>query len=100
MDGEFNYYIKQDKELENEQVTVDDHNDWVTDLFNHLALLVTPGEREVKVRTDLQQYLHRRLQYEEQNLWKVTAAISSATDQSDLDRYLLEQYCKQAMGSN
>ena len=80
MDGEFKRYhlrivdlLEDAEELETKQAAFDDHDEWP---FDHLAHLATPEECEVKVRFDPQQPLHRRLQYVEQNLWKVAAAVS------------------------
>ena len=68
------------------------------ELFYHLAFLATLEEREVKVRLDTQQHLHRRLQHVEHNLQKVATAVSSAAEQADMDLCLLKQYNKQVNG--
>ena len=90
--------LKEKEDLEYEQATLDEHDDRVTDLFGRLVLLVGPEEREVKVRIHPQQHLRRRLQYTEQNLRKVTAAVLSAAEQPNADRSWLEQYDEQVNG--
>ena len=70
---------------------MDDHDDKVTDLFNCLACLVILEEHEIKVRLDPQQHLPRRLYKVEQNLRNIAATVSSAADQPEVDRSLLEQ---------
>ena len=83
---------------QNEQAAMDNHDDRVTVLFNHLERLATPEEREEKVKLDPQQHLHRRLQHVERNLQKVADAVSSAADQPEVDHCLLEQLDEQVSG--
>ena len=61
--------------MENEQAILDDHDDKLSDLFDLLALFVTLEELQVKVRVDLQQHLHRRLQYVVQNLQRLSQVL-------------------------
>ena len=71
--------------METKHSAFDDNDDRVTDLFDHLAHLGIPKEREVKVRLDPQQHLSSRLQHAEHNLRKVTTAVSSAVEQAGVD---------------
>ena len=96
MDAEFKGYhlaivdLLQDEELEGEQAILDDHDDKVAGLFDRLAYLNTPVEREVKAKPDPLQHLSKRLQHVEWNIRKVAAAVSTAADGLDVDRCLLE----------
>ena len=83
------------EELDNKQAAKHDRDDRVTDLFDGLACLATLEEPENKVKLDPRQYLRKRLQHVEHNLWKVATAASTAAEQAEMDYHLQEQYDEQ-----
>ena len=60
--------------------------------------LATPEEREIKVKLDSPQHLHKRLQHMECNLRKVANGVSSAAEQPDVNHCLLEHYGEKVSG--
>ena len=74
LDGEFRTYhlavvdLLEEDDLEKEQADLDDHDDRVTNLFDRLARLTTPEEREERLKPDPRRCLQRRLQHLEGNL--------------------------------
>ena len=99
LDGEFRTYrlamvdlLEEDYDMENEQAALDDHDNRVTDLFDHVARLTTPDEREERLKPDPWRCLQRRLQHLERNISKVAEAVPAITDEAEMDRCLLEEY--------
>ena len=97
LDSEFKSYhlsivtlLEEETDLEMEQATINDHDDKVSGLFDRLMMLTTPVEREAKANS--QQHLIKRLQHLELNLCKVSAEVSTAADNPEVDRCLLKQY--------
>ena len=78
MDSDFKRYhlavvdlLDEDKNLDDKQAILDDHDDRVSDLSDCLTNLPIPAEREMKPKADPQQPLHRRLQHVECSMQKV-----------------------------
>ena len=92
LDEEFRTYhlgvvdlLEEEKDLENEQAALDNHDDRVTDLLRCLAKLATPEVREEESNHDPPWSLQRRLQYLEENLWKVFEAVFAVADEAEVD---------------
>ena len=103
LDSEFKSYhlsiitlLEEETDLDTEQATLADHDDKVSGLFNRLVMLITPVEHEAKANPH--QNLIKRLQHLECNLRKVSAEISTAADNPELDRFWIEQYDEQING--
>ena len=78
MDGKFKTYhlavvdlFKEDDDLENDQASLDNHDDRVTDLFDRLAHLASLEELEEKPKPDPWQSLQQRVLDLEDNHRKV-----------------------------
>ena len=72
-------------------------------LFDCLAILTTPVEREAKANPQQHlikrlQHLIKRLQHLKRNLRKVSAAVCTAADNPEVDCCLLELYDEQING--